>query len=456
MEGGLVGVGDGVFGAAEALGEGGELGPFGALEGEEDFVEIAVTVFAAAKGGFDFGVDGKSGEDVFQRFVEQGVGNGKKAHEKEIGTFFMEAGGGGKVFAEIGAGEGGADEFGRLTGTHGDDSEDGDPAAEFGFTEQGDGVADAVNFGTEAEGGRIEIAKEAIEEGRLLLEKIFDGVVIEIGSGNGADELELDEFVAGDVASFEHGGLAKEIALEIGIAEIAGFVEVTLGFDFFGEERDAIAGELFGNALAAVGVKEGEINLEIVGEIDERAQGGIAKKIVEGEEIAVLAEFAAEIDDFTGRLDAFENFNHHAVGWKQSGCAEAQSDFVDVNEGAGRAGKRLEIEEGEGIGDDAAGSVAVGLEEVLRAAAEEEFVGVDAQALVENRLAGNKFFVHRAPYPAGAENCEWAERPVVWPRGGRSKVRPLHKRAAGSFGFHGALSACRERVGCRGRKHFRG
>ena len=58
MEGGFVRVGDGVFGATEALGEGGEPGPFGAFEGEEDFVEIAIAVFAAAEGRFDFGVNG--------------------------------------------------------------------------------------------------------------------------------------------------------------------------------------------------------------------------------------------------------------------------------------------------------------------------------------------------------------------------------------------------------------
>ena len=109
LEGGLVGVGDGVFGAAEAGGEGGELGPFGAFEGEEDFVEIAIAVFTAAEGGFDFGIDGQGAEDFLDGLIEQGIGDGEESHEEENGTFFVKAGGGGKILAEIGAGERGTD-----------------------------------------------------------------------------------------------------------------------------------------------------------------------------------------------------------------------------------------------------------------------------------------------------------------------------------------------------------
>ena len=54
MDGGLVGVGDCFFVAAEAFDVGGELGPFGAFDGKEKFVDVAESVFAAAEGGFDF------------------------------------------------------------------------------------------------------------------------------------------------------------------------------------------------------------------------------------------------------------------------------------------------------------------------------------------------------------------------------------------------------------------
>ena len=251
-----------------------------------------------------------------------------------------------------------------------------------------------MDFRAKAEGGGVEIAEQAIEQGRLLLEKGFDGVVIEIGGGDGGDELELDEFVARDIAGFEHGGFAEEIALEIGVAKIPGFVEVGLGFHFFGEKGDAAAGELFGNALAAFGIEKREIHFQVVGEFDEGLEAGVTEKIVEGEEVAVLTEFAAEIDDFAGRFHAFENFDDDAIGRKQAWSAEAQRHFVDVDEGAGGSGEGLQIEEGEGIGDDAGGGVIAGLKEILWAAAEEEFVGVDPQAFVEDGLAGDEFFVH--------------------------------------------------------------
>lgn len=105
----MVGVGDGVFGAAEAGGEGGESGPFGAFEGEEDFIEIAITVFTAAEGGLDFGIDGQGAEDFLDGLIEQGIGDGEESHEKEDGTFFVKACGGRKFLAEIGASERGAD-----------------------------------------------------------------------------------------------------------------------------------------------------------------------------------------------------------------------------------------------------------------------------------------------------------------------------------------------------------
>ena len=166
----MVGVGNGVFGAAQASGEGGEFGPFGAFQGEKDFVEIAITVFAAAEGGFDFWIDGKRFENFGYGLVEEGIGDGEEAHEKKIGAFFVESSRHGEFLAEVGAGESGANEFGRLAGTHGDDGENGNPAAEFTFAKQGDGFANTMDFGAQGEGRGVQITQEAIEQGRLLFE----------------------------------------------------------------------------------------------------------------------------------------------------------------------------------------------------------------------------------------------------------------------------------------------
>ena len=58
------------------------------------------------------------------------------------------------------------------------------------------------------------------------------------------------------------------------------------------------------------------------------------------------------------------------------------------------AGKVLQIEEGDGIRDDAARGMRRRLKAILRAAAKEEFVGIDLQALVEDGLASDEPFVH--------------------------------------------------------------
>jgi len=58
------------------------------------------------------------------------------------------------------------------------------------------------------------------------------------------------------------------------------------------------------------------------------------------------------------------------------------------------AGQKLEIEQGDGIGDDTGGGVGVGLKGILRAATEEQFVGEDPQAQIKDGLAGYEFFVH--------------------------------------------------------------
>jgi len=70
LEGSLVGVRDGVFEAAKALGESGEPGPFSALESQKNFVEIAITVFAAAESGLHFEVDRQRVKNIFYGLIE--------------------------------------------------------------------------------------------------------------------------------------------------------------------------------------------------------------------------------------------------------------------------------------------------------------------------------------------------------------------------------------------------
>ena len=123
--------------------------------------------------------------------IEESVGDGEKAHEEEARFFVVHARGVRELLAKVGAGERGTDEFRRFAGGKGDDSEDGNPAAELAFTEKGEGVTDAVDFGAQAEERVIKITEQAIEKRRLVLEKFFDGGVVEFRTG---DEIEQAKF----------------------------------------------------------------------------------------------------------------------------------------------------------------------------------------------------------------------------------------------------------------------
>jgi len=301
----LEGVGDRFFRDCEAIDASREAGPLGAFESEEEFVNVVMAILAAGEGGFDFLADGERAEYIADGLVEKGVGDGQQAHEEECRAFVVHMGGVRKGLAEIGAGKRGADEFGRLAAGKSNDGKDGDPASEFTFTEKHESVADAVDFGAQAEERGVQIAEKAIEKRRLVLQEFFDCGIVEFGSGNEIQEAELKQLVARDLASFEHGRLTEEIALEIGIAEAAGLGEFVFGFNFLGEKGDAGVGVFVDDATATVGVEQLEINLEVFGAFNERREFGMVDKVVEREGIAGVGETAADSYNFIGRSDGF-------------------------------------------------------------------------------------------------------------------------------------------------------
>src|SRR5208337_57840 len=277
----------------------------------------------------------------------------------------------------------------------GDNGENGEPAAELAFTEQGEGLADAVDFAAEAEDGGIQIAEKAVEQGRLELEEPFDAVEVQIGGGDGVEQLELNELVAGNFARLDHGRLTEEVSLEIGEAEAAGFIEVALRFHFFREQGDIWAAVFGGEGFPRAGIKQLEIDFEEVSQLDEGPGVRSVHKIVESEEVAGLAKLVADGENLLRGLNGFQDLHNNAVRRKQPRSAKAQGQLVYIDEGAGMAGQKLEIEQGYGICDDAGRGVGVGLEGILRAATEEQFVGEHPQAQIKDRLAGYELFMHR-------------------------------------------------------------
>ena len=112
LDGELVSIGEYFFNLAEAGGAFAEFIPLCTLHGKKNFVNVAEGVLAAAEGGFEFLRDGELRQDVVHGFIEQGIGDGEKTHEKQAGTLILEAGGPGNFLAEIGACESSADQLG--------------------------------------------------------------------------------------------------------------------------------------------------------------------------------------------------------------------------------------------------------------------------------------------------------------------------------------------------------
>jgi hypothetical protein len=182
-----------------------------------------------------------------------------------------------------GAGKRGADEFGRFVGGHGNDGDDGDPAAKLDFAEQGDGVANAANFGAEPEQRGIEIAEQFVDDGRILFEQVLYTVQGKLRGGNGLEQAEVIELVSGNVACGNHGGFAEKITLEKGVAQGAGFAHLALGFHLFGDQLDASGAETLGHGTAEVAVGGTEVYFEEFSHGEERLPFWVVDEIVQGE-----------------------------------------------------------------------------------------------------------------------------------------------------------------------------
>lgn len=325
MESRLECSGNGGFGDGEALDTDGQVGPFGAFQCENELVDIVQTVGAAGEGGFDRLSDGERAEDVGNGLIEKGIGNREQSHEEEVGLFIVHVRGVRELLAEVGTGEGGTNEFGGLSGGEGHDGEDGDPAAKFAIADESEGMTDAADFRAKTEERGIEIAKQTVEERRFVFQKVFDGLLVEFGRGDKLEKVEVQELVAGNFTGFDHGGLAEEIALKVGIAKTACFCEFVLCFDFLGEELDRGVSVLFSNTAPAVGIQKLKIDFKILGVFDERREIRAVNKVIEREGIPRVAEALADVDDFVRGRDGLENFNDDAIGGQKAGCVEPES-----------------------------------------------------------------------------------------------------------------------------------
>jgi hypothetical protein len=91
--GDFVAVGDSVFDLREACGCAGDRGPVRWFVGEKGVVDVAKAVGAAAQGGAKIGGNGKSRQYLIDGAIQKSVGDREQAHKEQIGALGRNADG---------------------------------------------------------------------------------------------------------------------------------------------------------------------------------------------------------------------------------------------------------------------------------------------------------------------------------------------------------------------------
>ena len=321
-----------------------------------------------------------------ERRLEEDVEKGEHAEEVELGGILGD--GGGNELAEAGAGEDHGDERGGTLAGDGAGHGDGDHAAKGVFADHEEGFADGGDdAGMMLEGGVGE-AQHAIAEGGIGGDDFFE--LAEIGGGvvELREEVEVDEVVLGDGVGCDEDGLGKEVSLEEGAAFRDGDVELGIGFDLLGDELTGGAGGEGIDFAAGEKVGGSEVDLDEVGEGEERSAGGAGKKAVEGEAIAFGFEGEAAVDEGGIGVDVFEDFEDGGLGGKEGDEAVDECGAGAVDEGGDLVGLGNEHEPV--VDDLAGGELGIAGEVVDIAGAVEELVAEEAALGVEDRLGAEE------------------------------------------------------------------
>jgi len=192
--------------------------------------------------------------------------------------------------------------------------------------------------------------------------------------------------VGRDLAVFHEDRAAEVVALEEGEALLAGELVLFLGFDFFSNEGDGDVAEPVKEAFALFGAGDGEIDFDVVGDLDEGLKAGVPDKVIEGEAEAGGLELAACLDEARGGLKGFKNLKHRHAGGQDVDEVLSEGLGGAVDEGRQAAGEAFEAVDDGVVKHGAGGKVAVAAKDRLRAGAEEQLVAVDPLAEVEDGL----------------------------------------------------------------------
>ena len=336
------------------------------------------------EGGFHLLIDGDLGEKSGHVDFENGVHDREQSHEKKIVLEFEL---GGEQFAKAGAGHAHEHEFAAalLGGADGDD--EANPAAQFALAEDGHGVANGLDFQGHTKEWRIQIAQQAIADGRFLLEHFLQFAQLDFGTRHHFEQAQVVQPVGGNFASDDDFRLAEEIALEVSKPSLTGFMKFVLVLNFFREHpafwraKAVHHGDTFFDAGGA------EVDFDNVGEAAEREARIVRSEVVQSDHVAGFFEAFAGGDDAVFRLYGFKNLDH-GVGGRQEGNEILEQNFAGaIHKGAAVVAKRAHAKQQRTVEHGTGGGIGIGIEEVFNSVAKQKFIAENVLRPIENGLA---------------------------------------------------------------------
>ena len=193
---------------------------------------------------------------------------------------------------------------------------------------------------------------QLVGERRLALDHALEVTEVEIRPVDLAEQLQVAVLDAGHVAPREHQRLGEEIALQVRVPQANGLVELRSRLDLLRERLDLARGDEARQRGLGAGVRAAEIDLDDVGEPEQRVVPVVANHVVERDHVAALLQLTAGVEDLVVLLDVLENLDHDAVFGQERGVALHQRVAREVDECALAAGQALEAKAEEAVGDD--------------------------------------------------------------------------------------------------------
>ncbi len=276
-----------------------------------------------------------------------------------------------------------------LTVGHYSHCDDRDPLAQFLLAEQGQRMPDRAHFYAEAEACGIEVPKKPVRERGFLLDPLGERPHIVFGLIRCLQKLEVGQPEGRDFFVRKHLRPAEVETLKQGIPHLDRLSSFLLGFHFLREHADAARAKTQGQRALLLMRGQAEVNLDEIGEGDDRVPHGGAGEIIEGEQVPVFLQAAAGVDDLGIRSNVFQEFHDGEVTREQRNIVGEQELPGAVDKGAAPLRQLLKSEQKRSISHRSGCRFEVdALAGVFNAAAEQQFVGEDILTLVEDGLTG--------------------------------------------------------------------